>query len=279
MTEAFVGIDVAIAKRKRLPVGLCVRQDQGLRLVPLKDGGLPKPPSGKGNRAALDPEEVRRFALETLNYLQTLEQRLGLTIRAVALDCPRRPKENGSARRLADAAMDTRGISCFTTPSRSEFALIVDKVRAFLRNGGAESRMPNANQLWMLVGFELFSVLEEHYECREVFPQAIVECLGCSSQHKSTAAGYAAQLAAAANATGNSAERLARDLTNSVYGSRHDRLDAYFSAWIASLPVSQLEVCGEPPWDVIWIPKIEKPPNPTVERTDTALSCGPAAHL
>jgi Protein of unknown function (DUF429) len=279
VTEAFVGIDVAFAKGKRLPVCFCVREDQRLRLVPLKESGLPKPPAGRGNLAALNQNEVEEFALEVLCFLRTLEQRLGLTIQVVALDCPRRPKEDGAARRKADSAMSACRISCFATPSKSEFLSITEKIRTFLRAGGAKNRLPHANQLWMLVGFELFSALEKHYECREVFPQAIVTCLGCVSQHKSTPEGHAAQLTAAAKATGNSAKTLAHDLKSCLYGSRHDRLDAYLSSWIASLPVSKLRACGEAPWDVIWVPRTEKLPNPIAERTDTALSCGPAAHL
>src|SRR6185436_1030221 len=141
MIDAFVGIDVAFAKRKRLPLCVCVREGQRLRLIPLKGHDLPKPPAGKGNRAAMNPEVVREFALETLAYLRTLEQRLGLEVEVVALDCPRRPKTHGTGRRLAEAVMDKRGISCFTTPSQAEFALIRDKVEAFLRAGGAESKM------------------------------------------------------------------------------------------------------------------------------------------
>jgi hypothetical protein len=264
VTEAFVGIDVAFAKKKRLPVCFCVRNNQRLRVVPLNSRDLPKPPAGRGNRAAIDPKKVKRFALETFRYLRSLEESLGLAVRIIALDCPRRPKENDSTTRMADAAIRRCGISCFETPSKPGISAIRAKVTAFLQHGGAESKMPNANQLWMFVGFELFRVLEKHYKCREVFPQAIAARLGCASQHKSTPAGYTAQLAAAAKASGNSTEELARDLRTSSYGSRHDRLDAFFSAWIASLPASKLEACGKPPWDVIWIPRIEKPPNPSL---------------
>lgn len=139
VTEAFAGIDVAFAKKKRLPVCLCVREGQRLRLVPLKGRGLPKPPAGKGNRAALDRGEVKLFALEALSYLRSLEQRLGLAIQVVALDCPRQPKKDGTARRAAEAAMDACGISCFTTPSQEEFEVIRKKVREFLLAARGES--------------------------------------------------------------------------------------------------------------------------------------------
>lgn len=265
MIEAFLGIDVACAKRKRLPVCLCVREGRRLQVRALKNLRLPKPPAGRGNRAALDPAQARGFALETLDYVRTLEQSLGHRIRTIALDGPRKPSEPGS-QRAADRAMSDRGISCFWTPSRQEFDEVREKVEKKLRDGTPfpENSLPRANQLWMLVGFELFSVLAEAgYECREVFPQAIVHRLDCAGPHKSTDAGFSAQLAAAAKWTGTTAQELKQALRNSIYGSRHDRLDAYLCAWVASLPEEQLEACGKPDLDVIWVPKREAPDIPT----------------
>jgi hypothetical protein len=62
MKAAFIGIDVACAKGKRLPIVVC-RQVDG-RLVPfaLRDlEGLLSPPTGEGNVATLEP--ATRFAL------------------------------------------------------------------------------------------------------------------------------------------------------------------------------------------------------------------------
>ena len=39
------------------------------------------------------------------------------------------------------------------------------------------------------------------------------------------------------------------------YGSAHDKLDAFMAAWVASLPEDDVVPCGDPPNDVIWIPK------------------------
>jgi hypothetical protein len=36
----------------------------------------------------------------------------------------------------------------------------------------------------------------------------------------------------------------------------HDCLDAYLAAWVASLEPGDREPCGEPPGDVIWIPRV-----------------------
>lgn len=42
------------------------------------------------------------------------------------------------------------------------------------------------------------------------------------------------------------------------YGSLDDKLDAYLSAWVASLPADEREACGEAPDDVIWIPRVPR---------------------
>jgi hypothetical protein len=40
------------------------------------------------------------------------------------------------------------------------------------------------------------------------------------------------------------------------YGSFHDRLDAYLSAWVASLDDCDRLALGKPPNDAIWIPRL-----------------------
>jgi hypothetical protein len=255
MEDAFVGIDVAFAKRKRLPVCICTHRRGVLHPAALRQHGFPKPPAGHGNRGALDSGCVQAFAADVVTYLLETADSLNLTIRRVALDCPSSPKREGLARRAAEVAMDRRRISCFATPSESEFSVIRKKARAHLSANGPENRIPHANQLWMLVGFELFTQLGTRFECREVFPQAIVATLGASEGHKTGRAGYKAQLRAAAKATGTEPTRLAQHLRSSGYGSSHDRLDAYLCAWIASLTGDELEGCGKPPDDVIWVPR------------------------
>ena len=56
--------------------------------------------------------------------------------------------------------MDQRGISCFATPSRAEFEKIRDKAKKHLAKGLPIPRLPHANQLWILAGFEIFTALE-----------------------------------------------------------------------------------------------------------------------
>ena len=151
--------------------------------------------------------------------------------------------------------MDQRRISCFATPSQIEFEAIRTKAAAHLKNGGAENRMPHANQLWMLVGFALFEVLGQHYECIEVFPQAIAATLRSSKVHKSHTEGLTAQLTAIGKLSGWPSDDRRSELQQIAFGSRHDKLDAYMSSWVASLSKEESFACGEAPSDVIWIPR------------------------
>ena len=261
MTDAFVGIDVAIAKKKRLPVCLLVGEGDRLRGISLKESKLPKPPCGEGNRAALDPVRAGLFAQEVLIYLQEIERRVGVSIRRIALDCPAAPRKAALSRRKAERALDGMGISSFPTPSLQEIADMRRTIQKCLAEGCEEQRMPRSNQIWMIVGFQIFDALSKHYDCRKVYPQAIVRVLGCKG-YKRTTEGYNDQFAAAAKATGTSTTDLSQFLSSSLYGSNHDRLDAFLSAWVASLGDEGVEACGDGSLlDTIWIPKVESNSN------------------
>lgn len=248
----FVGIDVAFAKQKKLPI--CAAQIIGGKLTPLpiRRDDIPR---GRGNVAAMNEDEVRSFAQATLSYIKSLSYRMDAPIRCIAIDAPKSYAKD--ARRACEVAMDQRGISCFATPSRGGFELAREKAKAHLLNGGAENRLPHANQWWMLVGFALFDELSAEFDCIEVYPQATAHALGASSTHKSKLEGFNVQLLAVAKQTGWKDENeLASVMGNSVPGPKHDQLDAFICAWLASLYPSGLEACGEPPDDVIWIPKL-----------------------
>jgi hypothetical protein len=153
-------------------------------------------------------------------------------------------------------ALDQEGISCFTTPSAEEFLRIRQKALAHLATGGEESHLPHANQLWMLVGFEIFRHLRDRWECLEVFPQATVKLLGAAGLHKSKKGGVLAQLARASSYTGWPQAPTLTALEEVAHGSSHDRLDAYLAAWVASLSLESRLPLGSPPDDVIWVPRI-----------------------
>jgi len=258
-TYAYAGIDVGFAKNKPLAVVVCTLQNASLIPLLLKERAYPKPPTGSGNRGALEEQVVTKFSKDVLDYLGHIERKENLKIRRIAIDAPKNYKQDNKTRRSAEKAMDSMRISCFATPSRTEFQKIKEKAKKHLGTGGAENRIPHANQLWMLVGFSLFEVLSTRYECIEVFPQAIVKVLQIAKNHKTTNEGLEAQLDAIANQTRWPTDTKTRQEFDSIcYGSRHDKLDAYMSAWIASLSEEKRKPCGEPPDDVIWVPRIEE---------------------
>lgn len=274
---AFVGVDVAFAKEKVLPISIVSWQNG--RLVPfrLRELGL-TPPRGAGNVGALDEALVHEFAREAAAYLRTVARRLDLAIRCIAIDAPQAPARAAGVRRAAELALDAAGVSCFATPSDEEFERIRKKVRAHLTAGGAEGALPHANQLWMLVGFALFKELSEVAPCIEVFPQATVRAIGSGAVHKSRAGAVEDQLRAAAAFTGWPNPAQGESLSACVWGSAHDQLDAYLSAWVAALDEGERVALGTPPHDAIWVPRTNaidrrfvvepRPPEVVVQRAE-----------
>jgi hypothetical protein len=45
-------------------------------------------------------------------------------------------------------------------------------------------------------------------------------------------------------------------LAQTSWGTPHDQLDAYLSAWVATLDESDRVAYGNPPDDAIWIPRL-----------------------
>ena len=253
---AYVGVDVAFAKGKRLPVCICVRDDK--RLVPLRLKRQDRrPPHGSGNAALLNPTIVDQFAKEVRLYIQGIAEEHAVSIVRIAIDAPSDCRAEGRRRRAAEAALDSAGISYFTTPSCREWAEIGRKVGVHLATGGPEGRIPHANQLWMLAGFALFRELATFADCIEVYPHAIAHEIHAGDTHKSKARGLEAQLAAVATHTGWPATTEDESAFDDIcFGSADDRLDAYLSAWVASLDEPERRAFGDPPGDAIWVPLI-----------------------
>jgi hypothetical protein len=252
--DAFAGIDVAFAKRKRLPVSLCVRDERGVIPLPVAAAGAPNPPRGRGNAATLRENVVADFAEEVAEYLRQLETYFAVKIRRIGIDAPSDPRATNASRREAETALDLRRISCFTTPSSADFVRIRQKAFAHLEAGGSEPCLPHANQLWMLVGFALFERLRREWDCLEVYPQATVCVLGANALHKSQRGGVDAQLAVIAQFTGWPKPPREASLKAVLHGPAHDGLDAYMSAWVAALEINERVAFGRPPGDAIWVP-------------------------
>lgn len=122
ITDAYVGIDVSFAKKKRLPVAITRIVNGVLTPFPLKDLSV-KPPTGAGNLGALDDTQVLEFAKNAARYIADVSELLGLRIRRVAIDAPRQYKLDCQKWRACEKAMYERNVSCFATPSATEFIL------------------------------------------------------------------------------------------------------------------------------------------------------------
>lgn len=253
---AYVGVDVAFAKGKRLPVCICVRDDK--RLLPLRLKRQDRrPPHGSGNAAALDQTILDRFARDVRLYIQGVAEEHAVSIVRIGIDAPSDCRAEGRLRRSAEVALDDAGIRCITTPSCREFAEIARNVSAHLAKGGSEASIPHANQLWMLAGFALFRELAAVADCIEVYPQAIAREIHAGDTHKSKARGLEAQLAAASTHTGwPTTTEDEPSFDDICFGAAHDRLDAYLSAWVASLDEPERKALGDPPDDAIWVPRV-----------------------
>jgi predicted nuclease with RNAse H fold len=217
-----------------------------------------KPPAGCGNVAALQAATRMEFATEVVDWLNTLSNDMGVTIRRIAIDAPSDFCDASLTRRVSEQALDRAGISCFATPTRMQFDEKILATLAHLQAGGKQADMPNANQIWMLVGFAMFDALREAgYDCVETYPQAIVHELQCSVKHKSTGEGLAGQIESAAKVAGYSEiDSFHKALETMGYGHRHDKLDAFLSALVASLPRSKEKVYGDRPNDAIVVPNM-----------------------
>ena len=130
-----------------------------------------------------------------------------------------------------------------------------DYADAHLSEGKPLNRLPHANQMWMLVGFALFRELGR-YDCLEVFPQATVKRICPDAAYKGKKEGLLAQSKAVSAITGWPASL--KELDAIAYGLRHDKLDAYLCAWIASLNDIDREPLGDLPFDVIWVPRLHR---------------------
>lgn len=256
-TPIFVGIDVACARKKRLPV--CLAQLIGSRLEPVD----PPPeftralPLGRGNEEIRNADPFKSAAVEVAETLVRGAKKYSWIILRVAVDAPAAPPKKGE--RASERALTECGLPSFQTPDEERWRQIREKCENYLRDGGALNRIPYANKIWMLYGFEIFKALRERggYEVIEVYPYAIVKTFLTDPPSKKTLDGYRRQLESVANATNWTPIELEFALKHSVAGSNHDRLDAFMAAWVASLPKRRRRVYGNEndPDDAIWVPR------------------------
>lgn len=251
----YLGIDVACASNKRLPICAAAL---GSTTEPLEIPAhlLRLIPRGRGNREITEVAPFRDAARGVARAIGEIAREMGWRIERIAIDAPAAPPKAGA--RASEAELGRCGLSSFRTPAAPDWAGIRETCIRHLDAGGSLARLPHANKVWMMFGFELFASLREASaaEVIEVYPFAIVRALLPSCEHKSTEQGYRDQLAAVASRTGWDPGRLEQRLKESVAGSRHDRLDAFMAAWVASLPPGDRRTYGDAqqPDDSIWVP-------------------------
>jgi predicted nuclease with RNAse H fold len=256
-THVYAGIDVACARNKRLP--LCFVARDGARLVPLSIPGALREriPRGSGNSEVGAERPFRAQAQQLSRALREIAAASTWNIVRIAIDAPAAPPQHGP--RNCEKQLTMTGISCFQTPDRTSWGLITRECRQHLQDRAPLSRLPHANRIWMLYGFEIFTAFRgSGIEAVEVYPQSIARTLlGGECLHKSTNEGYAQQLEAVARVTGWRRNELEYALAAAVPGTRHDRLDAFMAAWVATLEQGQRSVYGDEndPDDAIWTPR------------------------
>ena len=235
--DVYVGIDVACAKRKPLPI--CFAALEGGRLRPL---AVPvdctrKFPRGKGNVEVREPDPFAADAVALRRAIQETADILGWRIARIAIDAPAAPPPAGM--RACEKKLNELGLSVFTTDSIDAWDAILETCRSHLKRGGALARLPYANKIWMLYGFRIFKEfarLPGSPEVIEVYPHSIMQALiPRGFKHKTITQGFRAQLGAIAEITGWEADDLDIALSRTVPGVAHDRLDAFASSWVASL--------------------------------------------
>jgi len=213
-------------------------------------------PRGVGNKEIVATAPFREAARHVTEAIARIASEMSWKIERVAIDAPAAPPSAGS--RLAEDELGHIGLSSFRTPTVPAWADIRRKCADHLVNNGTASTLPHANKIWMLFGFELFTHLRKELgvEIIEVYPFAIVRTLLPTCRHKSTEQGYREQLEAVAIRTGWQPQDLEAKLKATAPGSRHDRLDAFMAAWVASMPQKARRAFGDPQRsdDAIWVP-------------------------
>jgi predicted nuclease with RNAse H fold len=248
---------VACAKDKPLPI--CFVRIEGERVVPIT---IPREivatlPRGSGNAEVEEEHPFRLKANTLVRYLKAAAAECHCNVKRIAIDAPAAPPRNG--RRNSERELERAKIPCIPTPDVATWHMILRKCRRHLKCGKPLNRLPHANRIWMLYGFRIFAALRASgIEAIEVYPQAIVRTLiRGACPHKSTPQGYERQLRVIARRTGWRPRELERALAAASAGSRHDRLDAFMAAWVASLEPRDRVAFGNErdPRDAIWVPK------------------------
>ena len=145
----FVGIDVACAVNKRLPI--CV-VSAGRQLTPMM---IPKNlagtiPRGVGNKEITAGTPFRASAHGVASALKSIASHMGWQVERVAVDAPAAPPETGS--RLSENELGQRGLSSFRTPATAAWWNTGEVHRASerrRRRSNSSSRQQDLDAVWL----------------------------------------------------------------------------------------------------------------------------------
>ncbi len=181
----FIGIDVACAKGKRLPVCVAYRENRKLIPIDVREQLARHICRGPGNREILAENPFVSLAGSVASALDKLSSEMHWQIERIAIDAPASPPQHI---RKSEQQLSKKGWSSFSTPRVDQWEHIKEKCSGHLNNGGELARLPEANKIWMIFGFELFTHLRATFgsEVIEVYPSAIVLTLLKECPHKST---------------------------------------------------------------------------------------------
>jgi hypothetical protein len=106
-TCVFAGIDIAFAKRKRLPVTVCFEH---ARVLQASSGWTRSTDTtvGRGNAATLDAASFLSFAQEVAVYLRDVERHFAVRIQRTGMDAPSRARSDKIKRRRPEVALDSQ---------------------------------------------------------------------------------------------------------------------------------------------------------------------------
>ena len=140
----YVGIDVACAAGKRLPI--CV-VSAGQPIMPL---AIPKHlgaaiPRGVGNKEITALAPFREAALGVAGSINRVALEMGWHVERAAVDAPAAPPEASS--RTSEDELGRLGLSSFRTPAASAWDGIKHKCVEHLGSGGSTATLPHANNL------------------------------------------------------------------------------------------------------------------------------------
>jgi hypothetical protein len=213
-------------------------------------------PRGVGNKEITAAAPFRGAALGVVRAISQILDETGWHVERTAVDAPAAPPAAGS--RASESELGRLGLSSFRTPTVSAWTSIRQMCADHLRSGGSAATLPTPTKSGCS------SASSSSHPSRAVSRRKSSRCIHSPSfercyhraQHKTTEQGYRDQLNAVAARTGWEPLKLESRLKLAVSGSRHDRLDAFMAAWVASLPPERRRAFGDAqrPDDAIWVP-------------------------